>query len=207
MFHGVGWGRNHRYSFALLYHLNLLTRLNPFQHFGEVQTNFRDCRCFHTLPACPTQKGLSIQRRQDLLLVKIPGTRPCLCPEGVRRIKSQPHWAPSLCYLTAFVTTGRMPGIRAICYIPGVPTYHPAPSRPRIGLLAGSRGIPSLLPTPRFSPHHSVHLCSAVNPSRSRLPLCYGTNPKAEALEGWRKRDSTVVLRYCPGSTTVAAPC
>ena len=72
----------------------------------------------------------------------------------------------------AFVTSHRITGIRAICDIPGVPTYHPAPSRPCSGLQARLRGIPDLLPIPRFSPHNSVHPCSAVNPSSSRLPLC-----------------------------------
>ena len=46
------------------------------------------------------------------------------------------------------VTSHRITGIRAICYIPGVPTYHPAPSKPCSGLQARLRGIPGLLPTP-----------------------------------------------------------
>ena len=105
------------------------------------------------------------------------------------------------------VTSHRITGIRAICYIPGVPIYHPAPSRPSSGLQSRLRGIPCLLPTPGFGLHSSVRPCSAVHPSSSRLSLCYVTNPKAAALKGCRKRVPTVVLRYCPGSTTVAAPC
>ena len=107
----------------------------------------------------------------------------------------------------AFVTSHEITGIRAICYIPGIPTYEPTPSRPCRGLQARLRGIPGPLPTSRFSPHNSVHPSSAVHPSSSRLPLCDVTKPSPVALEAWRMRDSTVVLRYCPGSTTVAAPC
>ena len=109
--------------------------------------------------------------------------------------------------LQVCVTSQRITGIRAICYIPGVPTYHPTLSRPCSGLHARLRGIPGILPTPRFSPHNSVHPSSAVDPSGSRLPLCYVTKPNRVALEAWRKRDSTVVPPYCPRSTTVAAPC
>ena len=65
--------------------------------------------------------------------------------------KPGPNRAPSPCYVTALVPTGWMPGIRAIYYIPGVPTYHPAPSRPCSGLQARSRGIPGPLPDPGCS--------------------------------------------------------
>ena len=51
MFHGARRGGNYRYGFAFPHHLNLLTRLNPFQHIEEVQTGFRDCRCFHNRPS------------------------------------------------------------------------------------------------------------------------------------------------------------
>ena len=109
--------------------------------------------------------------------------------------------------LQVCVTSQRITGIRAICYIPGVPTYHPTLSRPCSGLHARLRGIPGILPTPRFSPHNSVHPSSAVHPSSPRLPLCYVTNPSPVALEAWRRRDSTVVLRYCYGIAREAAPC
>jgi hypothetical protein len=59
MFHGARRLGNYRDGFAFPYHLNLLTRLNPFQHLGKVQADFRNCRCFQTLPACFTEERLS----------------------------------------------------------------------------------------------------------------------------------------------------
>ena len=100
----------------------------------------------------------------------------------IARKPSQAHRKPHR-RSNAFVTSQRITGIRAICYIPGVPTYHPALSKPSGGLQARLRGIPGPLPTSRFSPRNSVHPSSAVHPSNSRLPLCYVTNPKAEALD------------------------
>ena len=71
-----------------------------------------------------------------------------LAPLGSKSVLRHGSWGHS--------QSGRMAGIRAICYIPGVPTYHSAPSRPRSGLLTRLRGIPDPLPTPRFSLHEDA---------------------------------------------------
>jgi hypothetical protein len=42
----VRCGGNNRYGLAFPHHLDLHTRFNPFQHAEEIQTDFRDCRCF-----------------------------------------------------------------------------------------------------------------------------------------------------------------
>ena len=68
----------------------------------------------------------------------------------------------------------RITGIRAICYIPGVPTYQPPPSRPSRGRQARLRGIPGILHPP-FQPGQ---LCPPVFGSSSlELPdaLCLVT--------------------------------
>ena len=132
----------------------------------------------------------------------IPWERPVDSTQTLTSPPQAPSGLQCLCYVTA--DNGHWSDL---LHSRGPHTYHPPPSRPCSGLQARLRGIPDLLPTPRFSPHSSVHPFSAVAPSISQLPLCYVTKPKAEVSEGCRKRVPTVVLRCCPGSTTVAAPC
>ena len=70
MFNRMGRRGNYGYGFALPHDLNLFARFIPFQHVEEIQTYFRDCRCFHTLAACSIEERVSI----------------CIAPDGSIRV-------------------------------------------------------------------------------------------------------------------------
>ena len=100
----------------------------------------------------------------------------------IARKPSQAHRKPHR-RSNAFVTSQRITGIRAICYIPGVPTYHPALSRPCSGFQVRLRAIPGILPTPVSV---QTTLPTRVPPFTPSAPGCRFVTLQSGARWHWR---------------------